>query len=190
MIPVYSAAEKLNQKFIRETTKNVIYLYAELYPDISGLIPNFESIPKMQSSNAIRKIHYPANLEELEHARRAFALQEFFVLESALSLSRNGVKKNSKTQKYDIRKTLLPVFKNNLKFEFTKEQKKAINDIFADMQSLYPMNRMLMGDVGSGKIICIGNKSIKAIMTKTYAYVLFKAVLTLFWAMDALFCPK
>ena len=153
IIPVYSATEGLNQKFIRETVKTIVESSCGLYPDISSLIPWFNTIPTLQSSIAIQKIHYPSTLEDAENARRSFALQEFFVLESALSLSRNNIKRNPKIQKYEIQKTLLPIFKNNLKFEFTRDQKKAINDIFADMQNIYPMNRMLMGDVGSGKTV-------------------------------------
>ncbi|MDR3256983.1 MAG: ATP-dependent DNA helicase RecG [Endomicrobium sp.] len=153
IISVYPATKGLNQKFIRETVKTVLESFCEVYPDISSLIPNFNSIPKLNSSLAIQKIHYPNTLEDAENARRAFALQEFFVLESAILLSRNSVKKNPKIQKYEIQKTLLTAFKNNLEFEFTKDQKKAINDIFSDMQSIYPMNRMLMGDVGSGKTV-------------------------------------
>ncbi|MDR3253540.1 MAG: ATP-dependent DNA helicase RecG [Endomicrobium sp.] len=153
IIPVYSSTGELNQKFIRETVKNVLDTTVELYPDISNLIPDFKGIPKLKSSFAVQKIHYPNTLDEAENARRAFALQEFFVLESALSLSRNNVKKNLKIQRYKIQKTLLTAFKNNLKFEFTKDQRKAINEIFSDMQSVYPMNRMLMGDVGSGKTV-------------------------------------
>ncbi|MDR0800033.1 MAG: ATP-dependent DNA helicase RecG [Endomicrobium sp.] len=153
IIPVYPAVEGLNQKFIRETVKNVLESVCGSYPDISGLIPDFNGIPKLNSSLAIQKIHYPDTLEDVENARRAFALQEFLILELAFSLSRNNVKKNRKIQKYEIQKTLLTAFKNNFKFEFTKDQKKAINTIFSDMQSAYPMNRMLMGDVGSGKTI-------------------------------------
>jgi ATP-dependent DNA helicase RecG len=153
IIPVYAATEKLNQKFIREVVKNVLDMFGSLYPDISELIHNVADIPKLKSKDAIQKIHYPSNLEEAELARRAFALQDFFVLETALCLSRKEIKKNYKTQKYNIYKTLLTAFKNNLCFEFTKDQKKSINDIFADMQSLYPMNRMLMGDVGCGKTV-------------------------------------
>ncbi|MCA6070825.1 MAG: ATP-dependent DNA helicase RecG [Endomicrobium sp.] len=153
IVPVYSATEGLSQKFIRETVKTIVESSCMLYPDISNLIPRFDSIPTLQSSVAIQKIHYPNTLEDAENARRSFALQEFFILECALSLSRNNLKKNPKIQKYEIRKTLLTTFKNNLKFEFTRDQKKAINDIFADMQNIYPMNRMLMGDVGSGKTV-------------------------------------
>ncbi|MDR0820024.1 MAG: ATP-dependent DNA helicase RecG [Endomicrobium sp.] len=153
IMPVYPSTEGLKQRFIRETVKSVLDSVCGLYPDVSDLIPDFDGIPKLKSSFAIQKIHYPAALEEAESARRAFALQEFFTLEFALSLSRSNIRKKCKTQRYEIRKTLLTAFKNNLKFEFTKDQKKAINDIFSDMQSLYPMNRMLMGDVGCGKTV-------------------------------------
>jgi ATP-dependent DNA helicase RecG len=153
IIPIYPATGGLNQKFIRETVKTVVFSSCGLYPDISSLIPDFKRVPKLNSSIAIQKIHYPNTLQDAENARRSFALQEFFILETALSLSRENVKKNPKIQKYTIQKTLLPTFKNNLKFEFTKDQKKAINDIFTDMQSMYPMNRLLMGDVGSGKTV-------------------------------------
>lgn len=78
--------------------------------------------------------------KDVENARRAFA-SEF-----ALSPSGSNIRKNRKTQKYEIQKTLLTAFKNNLKFEFTKDQKKAINDIFPDMRSIHHVNRMLMGD--------------------------------------------
>jgi ATP-dependent DNA helicase RecG len=151
IIPVYPTIAELNQKFIRKTIKNVLDTACMLYPDISDIIPSFNNSPKLKSSSAIKKIHYPSTLKEAEHARRTFALQEFFIFETALLLSKNNIKKNIKIQKYTIHKTLLTTFKNNLQFEFTNDQKKAINEIFSDMQSLYPMNRLLIGDVGSGK---------------------------------------
>jgi ATP-dependent DNA helicase RecG len=153
IMPVYASTEGLNQKFIREAVKSVLDSVCGLYPDVADLIPNFDGIPRLNSSLAIQKIHYPDTLEDAEKARRTFALQEFFIFESALSLSRNNTRKNRKSQRYEIQKTLLTAFKNNLEFEFTKDQKKAINDVFSDMQSPYPMNRMIIGDVGCGKTV-------------------------------------
>lgn len=153
IIPVYASTEGLSQKVLRDAVGNVLEDAAGLYPDISALIPAFGSTPRMEAFRAIRKIHYPQTMEEAQEARRALALQEFFVLETALSLSRNYVKNKEKKQHYEIKKTLLTPFKNRLKFEFTKAQKKAINEIFQDMEGRSPMNRMLMGDVGSGKTV-------------------------------------
>ncbi|MDR3112266.1 MAG: ATP-dependent DNA helicase RecG [Elusimicrobiota bacterium] len=153
IIPIYHATEGLNQKNIRETVKTIIDETSNSYPDISNLIPYFNGLIKMKSGSAIQKIHYPATLEEAENARRTFAFQEFFVLETALSIFRKKNKKNFKQQKYEIKKSLLSPFKKALKFNFTNDQKKAINEIFADMQKPYQMNRMLMGDVGCGKTV-------------------------------------
>jgi len=153
IIPVYPLTEGLNQKLVREIVKTVLDSSSNLYPDISFLIPQFGDVQKIKSWQALQKIHYPQNFEERENARRSFALQEFFVLESALALTRNRNKKSPKIQKYGLIKNLLTPFKNNLSFDFTMPQKKAINEIFADMQNIYPMSRMLMGDVGSGKTV-------------------------------------
>jgi ATP-dependent DNA helicase RecG len=153
IIPVYAATEGLKQKFIREFIKTTLNSYSDFYPNLLRLIPDSYNIHKMKVAEAIKKIHYPKSLQEAELARQSFALQEFLILETALLLSRNNFLQKNKVQKYKIKKTLLSAFKNNLNFEFTKDQKKAINDIFFDMQSQKTMNRMLMGDVGSGKTI-------------------------------------
>jgi ATP-dependent DNA helicase RecG len=127
----------LNQEVIRETVKSVLDSVCGLYPDVLDLITDFNGISRLKFSLAIQKIHYPVVLEDAENARRAFTLQGFFTLESDLSLSRSNIRKKNKTQKHEIQKTLLTTFKNNLKFELTKDQKKAINDIFSDMQSVH-----------------------------------------------------
>jgi ATP-dependent DNA helicase RecG len=85
IMPVYPSVEGLNLKFIRETVKSVLDSVCGLYPDISDLIMDFNGIPILKSSLAIQKIHYPAVWEDIVNARRAFALQEFFILESALA---------------------------------------------------------------------------------------------------------
>ncbi|MDR2616366.1 MAG: ATP-dependent DNA helicase RecG [Endomicrobium sp.] len=153
IVPVYAATEGLKQKFLREFIKTTLNSYSDLYPDLSKLIPDSYSKHKIKISKVIKKIHHPQSMQEAEFARKAFALQEFLVLQTSLFISRSNLLKNNKVQKYSIKKTLLSPFKNNLNFEFTKDQKKAINDIFSDMQSTKTMNRMLMGDVGSGKTI-------------------------------------
>jgi ATP-dependent DNA helicase RecG len=153
IIPVYPLTEGLNQKTVRNAVKEVLDSPSISYPDISEILPQFENLSKISSLQSLRKMHYPKTLQEAENARRCLAAQEFLVLETALSLSRNENRKTPKKQKYEIKKTFLTPFKNNLNFEFTKAQKKAINEIFEDMRGAYPMNRLLMGDVGSGKTV-------------------------------------
>lgn len=153
ILPVYAATEGLSQKVIREAIKSALIQTTDLYPDISEIIPEFNGVKRLKSGDAIRQIHYPIGFKEAEVARRSFAMQEFFVLETALAISRYSNKQTPKKQKYEIKRTLLTPFKNELNFEFTKSQKKVINEIFEDMQKKFPMNRLLMGDVGSGKTV-------------------------------------
>ncbi|MDD5021528.1 MAG: DEAD/DEAH box helicase, partial [Endomicrobiaceae bacterium] len=153
LIPVYDLTAGITQKFLLSVIKNVVKNFVNFYPD---LLTNLELIKNKQFlpiPKAIEKIHYPKNLAEAEFARQSFAMQEFLILQIALQMARNKIKKQTKIQKYEIKKTLLSQFKNQLPFEFTKAQKKVINEIFSDMTSKQTMNRMLMGDVGSGKTI-------------------------------------
>jgi len=147
IIPIYPATEGLNQKVIRLAVKTALDSCLSQYPDISQLL----GVPSARQS--LSQIHYPNTFEEAENARRALAAQEFFVLETALALSRADNKKVSKPQKYEITRKLLTPFKNKLNFEFTHAQKKAINEIFKDLRQSEPANRMIMGDVGSGKTV-------------------------------------
>jgi ATP-dependent DNA helicase RecG len=151
IVPIYPTAKKINQTYMRMCIYDVLRMYSCIYPDVLELPPDCNWILKMSASTALEKIHYPDSLKDVENARRAFALREFFVLESILYLSKNNFKKNHKKQKYELRSNLLEELEKNLKFEFTGDQKKAIKDIFIDMRGKYPMNRILIGDVGCGK---------------------------------------
>jgi ATP-dependent DNA helicase RecG len=148
IVPVYPLTENLNQKFVRQLVQTVLPL-ADTYPEIK--IDGTENL--ITTPAAIKAVHNPATIAEAELARRRLALNELFVFECALALARLKTIKTAKTQKYALTKNLLTPFKNNLPFSFTNAQKKAINDIFSDMQNPFPANRLLMGDVGSGKTV-------------------------------------
>ncbi|MDR2708753.1 MAG: ATP-dependent DNA helicase RecG [Elusimicrobiota bacterium] len=153
ILPIYAATETLSQKDIRESIKYVLQNCVQDYPDISDIIAQTPMFENLKACEAIHNLHFPQSLQEAETARRAFAAQEFIILQTALSLSRQKIKLSQKDQKYEIKKTLLTPFKNNLSFEFTNAQKKCIREIFEDMRRSCPTNRLLMGDVGSGKTV-------------------------------------
>lgn len=151
LVPVYDLTAGITNKFLLSVMKDAVKNFAEFYPDLLydlGLAENF-----LTAAEALRKLHFPCDFEEAELARRSFALQEFLILQTALQTAKNQNTVTAKNQKYEIKRTLLSEFKKRLPFEFTRAQKKAINEIFADMTSSFAMNRMLMGDVGSGKTI-------------------------------------
>lgn len=145
-LPIYNLTSGINQKFLLNLISYSVTEFSKSYPNI---------VPQniMPISDAIYKLHFPTTMQDCELARQAFAMQEFFILQLMILIAKNKNKADKKIQKYQIKKTLLSTFKQNLTFDFTKAQKRVINEIFNDMLSSKIMNRMLMGDVGSGKTI-------------------------------------
>ena len=154
LVPIYNLTAGITNKVILASVKYVVDSISEIYPDIiSQYSKDIKNIKLLPISQAIKRMHFPKTTEEAELARKSFALQEFLLLQLVILLSNKKTKTEDKIHKYKINKTLLTPFKKQLKFEFTKAQKKVINEIFSDITSNKPMNRMLMGDVGSGKTV-------------------------------------
>lgn len=152
LVPVYDLTAGISQKNIQSYITNILESAAIQYPDVISNNPKYKT-RLMPITQAIKELHFPSSLESAELARKSFALQEFLLMQIILAKARQKNTEKQKTNKYQITRKLLTPFKNKLKFEFTKGQKKAINEIFTDMISPKGMNRMLMGDVGSGKTV-------------------------------------
>jgi ATP-dependent DNA helicase RecG len=152
IIPVYPITEGFSQKWFREFMFTTVNGLVKEWPEVSPA--NISKEYKLGSAaEALRKIHFPDEFEQIEESRKRLAFDEFLLFETALALVKKKNIDNIKPRKYSVKKELLTPFKNKLTFEFTNSQKKVINEIFSDMQSNKPMNRMLMGDVGSGKTV-------------------------------------
>ena len=102
----------------------------------------------LPAERAYRAIHQPASMEEAELAKRRLIFEEFFVFSAGLSLLR-AARKLKTTTPYRIND--MASFKEALPFTLTRAQEKAIREIQGDLQKGAPMNRLLQGDVGSGK---------------------------------------
>ncbi|OGS43050.1 MAG: ATP-dependent DNA helicase RecG [Elusimicrobia bacterium RIFOXYD2_FULL_34_15] len=152
IVPVYPLTEDFNNKFLRTIVKTALDKYIN---NIQGTLP--EKYVKKYSlcdmKFAIQNIHFPDNFESKDKARKRLAFNEFLNLELVLEKFRQHRKKIIKNFKYNLTKNLLTPFKKKLPFEFTDSQKKVINEIFESMMSEHPMNRLLQGDVGSGKTV-------------------------------------
>ena len=153
IIPVYRGTEGLNLKWLRNLIKSTLDKYSgEIkYDIIPDRIARREELPEIP--RAVSRLHFPDTFEEAETARQRIALNEFLLLETALAITRKNNNKIDKGREYGIKRSLLTPFRSKLGFEFTHSQKKVINEIFSDMQLTKPMNRLLMGDVGSGKTV-------------------------------------
>ncbi|MBK7208194.1 MAG: ATP-dependent DNA helicase RecG [Elusimicrobia bacterium] len=102
---------------------------------------------------ALRDYHFPVDPARRAAARRRLAFDEFFMLELALARARERRRRGPPSPVCAANRSLLSPFRARLGFDFTPAQKKVINEIFDDMGRPEPMNRLLMGDVGSGKTV-------------------------------------
>lgn len=102
--------------------------------------------------SAIRSIHFPENKDMLEKAKTRLKFQELFTYSLKLLLLKYQLKKNSNGIKFEWVDEL-KVFKESLPFPLTNAQTKVVRDILRDQKSQCPMNRLIQGDVGSGKTI-------------------------------------
>lgn len=124
---------------------------------------------------AVKQIHFPASLESLTIARQRFKFEELFYLQLLLSLKRAGIKSTPKTFCYTSAGNHLRAIYDKLPFQLTEAQKRVIHEIWDDLKSPSVMNRLLQGDVGSGKTvvalltasIAIGNGLQAALMAPT-----------------------
>lgn len=152
IIPIYPLAEGVNARFLRALIKKVVdEVGSELADMLTEEIKRRNNL--LSFSESIKNIHFPESFELNYKARERLVFDEFFLLELGLAIRRKKIETLDKGISYKIKKILLSEFRQVLPFDFTPEQKKVINEIFKDMQSAKPMNRLLEGDVGSGKTV-------------------------------------
>jgi ATP-dependent DNA helicase RecG (EC 3.6.1.-) len=158
IVPKYSETEGLHQKTIRSIMKNVVEGYAG---EVSDGIPRYISKKRnlADMSRAFQRIHFPENDDNFDllitgkspyHQRIVF--DEFFFLELSLALRKRGVLLE-KGISFTTQDNFLEIFEQRLPFRLTTAQRRVINEIKTDMKKPSPMNRLIQGDVGSGKTI-------------------------------------
>lgn len=152
IVPVYPLTGKLGQRTMRQ----VIYSALEEWlTDINEFLPPYllEKYHFPSIREAIKNIHFPRTKEDAGKARRRFIFEELFILQLGLALRRQKNTLRKKGHKYSSQSKLTGEFLRQLPFELTGAQKRVWQEISGDMESPYPMNRLLQGDVGSGKTI-------------------------------------
>ena len=153
IVPIYTVCEDLSIKTLRKAIFNAIELYKN---DIKNIIPDFirERLGIMNKKEAVKQIHFPETMDALEHARFSLIFEELFLIQLKLIRLRETTAKNTTSYALQVHKDgLVQKFINALPFELTSGQKQAINEILQGMNSDAPMQRLLQGDVGSGKTV-------------------------------------
>ena len=175
--PLYSISAELknsriDSRFLRKTISNIFKNIKEI-PDFFG--SDFLENKKLISlDESLRQIHFPANKQKLKSAIKRLKFNEHFFFQLSMIAKRSLIKKlPSKSFKKTGIQTKL-IF-NNIEFELTGAQKRVLKEIKDDLSHSYAMNRLLQGDVGSGKTIvsilasaiAVSNKAQVAIMAPT-----------------------
>jgi len=158
MQPVYPSTEKLTNKGIsnRVVSKMIQSLFEELNSNFKETlsISIIEELKLISKGEALLNIHFPRNQELLTKAQRRLKFEELFFIQ--LQLIRKKLVRKAKIKGFNFESVGVNFnnfYKNNLPFDLTKAQKRVLKEIRKDLGSNAQMNRLLQGDVGSGKTI-------------------------------------
>jgi ATP-dependent DNA helicase RecG len=177
--PVYSTTEKLRARFLdsRGISKIMEVLVHACFPHINETLPaeilhQYQLIGKKE---AIQQIHFPSKPELLHRARKRLKFEEFFFLQLRLLMLKATRTEKFRGQSLGNTELLTDFYQNHIPFELTNAQKRVIREAFADMKSGKQMNRLIQGDVGSGKtmvaficmLIAIGSGAQACLMAPT-----------------------
>ena len=151
IVPVYSLTARLSQRWLRRVMYSVLTYWA---PKIPEFMTEYilEDADLMDLSTALKEIHFPENHINLKRARYRLAFDEIFLLQlGVLRQKHEWIQQEGR--RYPVSDDWLNEQLNRLPFQLTEAQYKALKEIRNDLDSGQPMNRLLQGDVGSGKTI-------------------------------------
>ena len=150
IVPIYPETAGLSSKWIRRKIKE-----AYVNSAITEFLPQniLDKFKLIDFKKAIKFVHFPESFEEAETGRRRLAFNELLSLELRSQIRKLNWKKNKVANKITIDRKLIESFIKSISFDLTNSQKKVIGEILENLKSEIPMNRLLEGDVGSGKTV-------------------------------------
>lgn len=149
-LPVYHEDRILNSRFLRRKIFPLLPLTKQIAESLPQIL--LKKYALMELREAVREVHFPSSSQKRDESRRRLAFEELFLIE--LYLVGQKVKwKTNTSPEIPIKIDLIKKFLKKLPFELTYAQKKAAWEIVKDLNKSYPMNRLLEGDVGSGKTV-------------------------------------
>lgn len=153
LVPVYPETKGISSKWLRRQ----VYKILEEKEEIREYLPEnlMEKNQLMNLNNALQAIHFPDSLEQAEKAKQRLAFEELFILQLSTLSRKKEWESVSPGYQFSTAKFNKNIenFLNKLPFELTNAQKRAVKEIFADLEAKKPMNRLLEGEVGSGKTV-------------------------------------
>lgn len=151
IVPVYPLTAGVTGKWLRRVINSVVTRYASFIPDS---IPAYviAAVNLVPLGKALQQIHFPDNWETLEQARHRLAFDEMFLLQLGV-LGQKKEWQELETKPLPSSQELTDQFLHHLPFELTGAQQRTLAAVRTDLESNHPMNRLLQGDVGSGKTV-------------------------------------
>ena len=150
MLPVYRLTEGINQRQMRKLVAQVVEQFAHL---VAEALP--ENVRQQSGSvsiaEAIAQIHAPQNQEQVDQARHRLVYQELLILQLALAIRRHHVRSQQVAPALKLSPKIKSRILGRLPFQLTESQQLAFEEIAGDLAKAWPMNRLLHGEVGSGK---------------------------------------
>ena len=146
IVPIYPANSRVSQTLLLAVISKSLGALSEEVPDLLPAVVQ-KAAEVMPLSKALYALHRPTDMEEAAAAQDRLKFEELFLLFLGMRLQRKGLEE----KKGQVLSCPIDPFYKNLPFCLTEGQKKAVEDICRDMQSGRPMNRLIEGDVGSGK---------------------------------------
>ncbi len=158
ILPVYPLTEGIHQKSMHKIMEYTVLNFCKFIPDVmpdnirekNGLIP---------LQTAFQHVHFPDTEDDIDNLlemqsdyHRRIVFDEFFMLQTVLALRKKGIAIVPGIS-FKIHQDKINKFLKTLPFSLTNAQQRSVDDIFTDMKRTYPMNRLIQGDVGSGKTV-------------------------------------
>jgi ATP-dependent DNA helicase RecG len=159
IVPSYPLTEGLYPKKLRAVVKTAVDNYLKFVED-------------EKSRRSIRSLHFPADPKEVEPARSYLAFNELFIFQLGLVSQYKRYKEELKGRVFSVDEKKLLDFKHSLPFSLTAAQEEVLGEIADDLRSGRPMNRLLQGDVGSGKTIVAAIAALIAVQNGCQAVIL------------------
>ncbi|KHF39817.1 ATP-dependent DNA helicase RecG [Halalkalibacter okhensis] len=176
--PIYSVSGKLTTKAIRKFIYQAMNQFGN---EINEILPQelLQTYKIPTKKEALSRLHFPPNAESMKHARRRMVYEEFLLFQLKMQAFRKANRDRTNGRALPISREEIEHFIKQLPFPLTAAQKRVVDEIMQDIQSSYRMNRLLQGDVGSGKtvvaavcmyaVICAGYQAALMVPTEILA---------------------
>ena len=151
IIPVYPGTSGVTSAMLRRFASRALEAFGEMADPLPGSVR--EKFGLVDIAGAIREIHFPEGPESLKKARYRALFDEIFIMQAGLALKKKRRERESKGTLHAPPGELIARFRQSLPFELTSDQERAWGEIASDMGRSVAMNRLLQGEVGSGKTV-------------------------------------